>query len=251
MSTPYNRNIQAITIHHMGDGLSPGVSILKRWNPYRYEYPEYDFGIEFDGTVRTGRPLTVQGAHCIADKPTYSKRGYQWWNRNSIGIGLAGDFTKYPMPVAQYDALVSLVRRLMHEHNLTLDHVYPHGQVAYTACPGCTYSKVPGLKGSWSYDDFEKDVMAEGKDVDQVMQEAVVYWTLKDFSNAEMIAAKRGNCGMFCRNANPALHPDAVAAKHLVVVGGPEVKDHPNVKNLCGLHAEDTAILAAEYAKTL
>jgi N-acetylmuramoyl-L-alanine amidase len=86
---------------------------------------------------------------------------------------------------------------------------------------------------------------------DSTMKDAVVYWTLKDFSNAEMIAAKLGNCGMFCRNANPALHPDAKAAKHLIVVGGPEVRDHPNVTNCCGLHAEDTAILAAKYAKTL
>ena len=86
---------------------------------------------------------------------------------------------------------------------------------------------------------------------DSTMKEAVVYWTLKDFSAAEQIAAKLGNCGMFCRNANVALHPDAKAAKHLVVVGGQEIKDHPNAVNCCGLHAEDTAILAAEYAKTL
>jgi len=86
---------------------------------------------------------------------------------------------------------------------------------------------------------------------DSTMKDAVVYWTLKDFSAAEQIAAKLGNCGMFCRNANVALHPDAKAAKHLVVVGGQEIKDHPNAVNCCGLHAEDTAILAAEYAKTL
>jgi N-acetylmuramoyl-L-alanine amidase len=86
---------------------------------------------------------------------------------------------------------------------------------------------------------------------DSAMKEAVVYWTLKDFSAAEIIAAKLGNCGMFCRNANAALHPDAKAAKRLIVVGGPAVKDHSNVVNCCGLHAEDTAIKAAEYAKTL
>lgn len=158
MSTPYNRKIQAIVIHHMGDGQSPNISILKRWNPYNYDYPEYDFGIEADGTVRLGRPLTIQGSHCLSDKPPYNKKGYQWWNRNSIGIGLAGDFTKYPMPQAQFNALVKLIKELMKQYNLTLDNIYPHGQVCFTDCPGCTYSNVPVLKGKWSYDEFENAI---------------------------------------------------------------------------------------------
>lgn len=158
MSTPYNRSICSIVIHHMGDGLSPNVSILKRWNPYNYDYPEYDFGIEADGTVRLGRPLTIQGSHCLSDKPPYNQKGYQWWNRNSIGIGLAGDFTKYPMPQAQFNSLVVLVKKLMKQYNLTLDNVFPHGQVTYTDCPGCTYSKIPALKGLWNYDEFESGV---------------------------------------------------------------------------------------------
>lgn len=162
MSTPYNRTIKAIVIHHMGDGQSSDISILKRWNPQNYDYPEYDFGVEADGTIRDGRPLTFQGAHCLSDKPPYSQRGDQWWNQNSIGIGVAGDFTKYPMPQAQFNALVALVTRLMTQYGLTLDNVYPHGQVMYTDCPGCTYSKVTALKGTWSYDEFEKAVLGKG-----------------------------------------------------------------------------------------
>jgi hypothetical protein len=162
MSTPYNRTIKAIVLHHMGDGQTSDVSILKRWNPHNYDYPEYDFGVEADGTIRNGRPLIFQGAHCLSDKPPYSQRGDQWWNQNSIGIGIAGDFTKYPMPQAQFNALVSLVRRLMSQYGLTLDSVYPHGQVTYTDCPGCTYSKTSVLKGSWSYDEFEKTVLDKG-----------------------------------------------------------------------------------------
>jgi len=161
MSTPFKRTIKEIVIHHMGDGRSPDVPIAQRWNPYKYDYPEYDFGVEADGTIRQGRPLNVQGAHCIADKPQYSKQGEQWWNQNSIGIGLAGDFTKFTMPQAQFNGLVGLVKRLMSQYGLTLDNVYPHGQVKYTDCPGCTYSKVPALtKGTWSYDAFEKAVLA-------------------------------------------------------------------------------------------
>jgi len=149
----------------MGDGLVPGVPIAGRWNPYGYEFPEYDFGVEEDGTIRVGRPLNVQGAHCLATKHPYVDRGDQWWNQNSIGIGLAGDFTKFPMKFAQLMGLVGLVRRLMSEHVLTLDNVYPHGQVTSTDCPGCTYSKI-GAQGIWSYDDFEKLVLEGVKMLD-------------------------------------------------------------------------------------
>ncbi len=252
MSTPYNRTIQGIVIHHMGDKLPPEVSILQRWNPDNLDYPEYDYGVEADGTIQIGRPLSIQGAHTLSDKAPYSQRGYQWWNRNTIGIGLAGDFTIYSMPQAQLDGLVSLVKSLMTDHDLTLDNVFPHGQVTYTDCPGCVYSKVPELtKGKWSYDEFEMAVLGPTKEEEYSMQDAVVYWTLKDFSAAEQVAAKLGGCGMFCRNGNPALHRDAKTAKHLVVIGGPEVTDHPNVTNKCGFDGPATAILAAQYAQTL
>jgi len=149
----------------MGDGKPSKVSVLGRWNPPHpgypngYDYPEYDYGIEQDGTIRIGRPLNVEGAHCVATKPPYSERGENWWNRHSIGIGLAGDFTMYPMPLAQFIALCVLVKRLMLEHGLTIDDIYPHGQVANTACPGCTYGKVLALQGTWSYDALETAVL--------------------------------------------------------------------------------------------
>lgn len=158
MSTPYKRTIQRIVIHHPGDGKPPGVSILSRWNPFKYEYPEYDFGVEENGTIRVGRPLNVQGAHCIGTKQ--AGKGGDWYNQNSIGIVVAGDFTLYPMGLTQFYALVSLVKRLMSEHGLTLDNVYPHCQVSSTVCPGATYSKVAGSRGKWSYDEFEKAIMA-------------------------------------------------------------------------------------------
>lgn len=161
MATLYNRSIKAIVIHHTGDGKPPSIPLSQRWHPSGYDYPSYDFGIEADGTIRDGRPLTVQGAHTVSDKPSYSQRGAQWWNQNAIGIGLAGDFTVYPMPEAQFNALVALVKRLMSQYGLTLDDVYPHGQVTYTDCPGCTYSKVPAMtKGKWSYDEFERAVLS-------------------------------------------------------------------------------------------
>ena len=239
MSTPYNRTIQAIVIHHMGDGLPPTVSILQRWNPTNYDYPEYDYGIEDDGTIRDGRPLTAQGAHCLSDKPPYSQKGNQWWNRNSIGIGLAGDFTKYPMSRAQFYALCSLVKRLMDEHGLTLDNVYPHGQVTYTDCPGCVYDKVPELSGGWNYNEFEQAVLSPVGEVIDMLDVAVLLNTKDDFWAGADVAAANGNCAILVR-------PSKVEAAKMIVIGGAST-GHTNEILLSGNDKYDTAAAVKKY----
>lgn len=258
MSTPYNRKIQAIVIHHMGDNQPSNIPIVQRWNPKKTQFPEYDFGVEFDGTIVQGRPLNYQGSHCISDKPPYNQKGFQWWNRNSIGIGLAGDFTKFPMPLVQFDGLVKLVKELMKQYNLTLDNVYPHGQVCYTDCCGCTYSKVPELKGYWNYDDFEKAVrdIEQDNNNDQgsefQMEHAIFYFTEQDISLARMISSRLGNCAMYCRAGNNAnIHSDIKFIKHPIIIGGTEYHINPNTTNLCGYNDYDTAELVAKYARTL
>jgi len=250
MSTAYKRTIKAIVIHHPGDGKPPSVSILNRWNPYKYDYPEYDYGVEYDGTIRTGRPLNIQGSHCIATKAPYSQRGDQWWNQNSIGIAVAGDFTKFPMPAAQFNGLVSLVKSLMSQHGLTLDNVYPHCQVANTICPGCTYSKVAGSRGFWSYDEFEKAVMAKEiiktTGVIDVLDVAVLLFTKDDYWSGSDVAVKNGNCALFIRPADRSVPKDAMSVKHLIVVGG-ATTNHPNETLLSGNNKYDTAQAVAKY----
>lgn len=162
-------------------------------------------------------------------------------NYHTVSIEHEG-WTGEDMTEKQYQATLLLHRWLISELKLpiTRDTIIGHYRIN-----SVTRARCPGVGFPW-------DRLFKGLEGgNDAMKEAIAYWTLKDFSTAEQIAAKLGNCGMFCRNTNPALHPDAKAAKRLIVVGGPEVKDHPNVTNLCGLHAEDTAIKAAQYAKTL
>lgn len=45
------------------------------------------------------------------------------------------------------------------------------------------------------------------------MKEAIVFWSLRDFSSEAQIASALGNCGTFCRNEKAdAIHPDAKGA---------------------------------------
>jgi N-acetylmuramoyl-L-alanine amidase len=83
------------------------------------------------------------------------------------------------------------------------------------------------------------------------MEHVIAFWTAKDFSGAIQIAERLGNCLLTCRDGKPELNARAKSAQHLIVIGGKEVTDHPNVTNLCGATGPDTAILAAEYAKKL
>lgn len=86
---------------------------------------------------------------------------------------------------------------------------------------------------------------------EEIMKHAVIYFTDTDFSSARIISRKLGGCAMYCRDGvNANIHKDIENCEHPVIVGGAEL-NIPGATNCCGLHAEDTAIKAAQYAKTL
>lgn len=102
----------------------------------------------------------------------------------------------------------------------------------------------------------DKDMVQENAGLwykeEYILKHAIMYFSDRDFSSARIVSDKLGGCAMFCRNGNNAnIHSDAKAAEHLVVIGGAEVTDHPNVTNCCGTGAPETAIKAAGYAQTL
>jgi len=60
------------------------------------------------------------------------------WNRMSIGIVLVGNFEDTQPSKAQMDSLAKLVRFLMVQNKIPLDHVIPHRlcPISQTLCPG-------------------------------------------------------------------------------------------------------------------
>ena len=60
------------------------------------------------------------------------------WNRMSIGIVLVGNFEETRPSAAQMDSLAKLVRFLMVQNKISLDHVIPHRlcPISQTLCPG-------------------------------------------------------------------------------------------------------------------
>ena len=93
----------------------------------------YHYLILPDGTVETGRPEWMPGAHC---------RG----RNHYLGIGLVGNFSSQANPhgeqqparptAAQVNALHSLLLSLMKEHGFGPDDVHGHSEFGATECPG-------------------------------------------------------------------------------------------------------------------
>lgn len=106
------KTIDTIVIHCSATraGMDVRASDIDKWHKERgFAMIGYNYVIDLDGTVEKGRPLTMDGAHCI---------GY---NNHSIGIcyigGLdyAGEAADTRTP-AQKRALHGLVWKLMDEY---------------------------------------------------------------------------------------------------------------------------------------
>jgi len=135
------RQVEALVIHHSaglwGDrAWIDGLHKQRGWRGIGYHklilngYPTYrDWTKEHriadqDGLIAQGRPDTETGAHCPG------------WNTRSLGICLVGNFMAYPPTPAQWDSLVDACARLCRRYSITADHIFGHGQLRATDCPG-------------------------------------------------------------------------------------------------------------------
>jgi N-acetyl-anhydromuramyl-L-alanine amidase AmpD len=112
-------NIDAIVIHcsasRVGQDLR-AADIDKMHKERGFAMIGYNYVIDLDGTVETGRPLTRDGAHC--NTAGLSGKSY---NKHSIGICYVGGLDKDGNPAdtrtdAQKIALAELVYRLIEEY---------------------------------------------------------------------------------------------------------------------------------------
>ncbi len=132
---PRNR-WQAIVVHQSGSAFGSPSSIEAQHKAASFEGMGFHFlvgngsGLE-DGEIHVGyRWLDqVQGAHAAG------KQG-DWFNRNSIGICLVGDFSRTPPTDRQMWRLNQLISTLAERLNIPADRVYLHRDIAQTNDPG-------------------------------------------------------------------------------------------------------------------
>ena len=122
-----NTNPYRIVVHHIeAEGSNWTVQTIHNmhikengWNGIGYNYY-----IRLDGTIYTGRPPYMVGAHC------------QGANTGSIGVAFEGDYSKRTaMPDVQYEAFVELKAYLDNKYNKTFT-IYGHKELSASECPG-------------------------------------------------------------------------------------------------------------------
>jgi len=127
---------QFIVIHHSATSTGSAARFdqwhrSKGWDELGYHFVIGNGTGSADGEVEVGSRWLSQkhGAHCkVAGHPEYNDVG--------IGICLVGDFNRSPPTEAQMASLARLVRWLMQRYHVPRGHIYGHGQLKSTDCPG-------------------------------------------------------------------------------------------------------------------
>lgn len=125
-----NRNIKEIIVHCSAtpEGKDFTVSDIKRWHLQRgFSDIGYHWVVYRDGTIVSGRPESVSGAHCTG--------------HNSISIGVCyiggcasdGKTPKDTRTPAQKDALIKILKSLKSRY--TKASIHGHREFANKACP--------------------------------------------------------------------------------------------------------------------
>jgi len=130
---------QAIVIHHSASAFGTPASIAAQHKAMNLDGLGFQFligngsGLD-DGEVHVGYRWLDQtpGAHVAG------KNG-DWYNRNSIGICLIGDFSRQPPSERQMWRLTQLVSALADELKIPSDHIYLHSDVAGVNDPGAFF----------------------------------------------------------------------------------------------------------------
>ncbi len=126
------KTINYIIIHHTG---GKGYNIIKthkfHQNERNWSGIGYNYFIEKNGDIFKGRGYSV-GAHAYS------------YNRNSLGIALAGNFDISHPSEKQLQSLRGFCNYLLKEFNLTPKHVLGHRELREVtkSCPGKNFNLV-------------------------------------------------------------------------------------------------------------
>ena len=97
----------------------------------KFELPSidiaYNIGIENynnDPIVRYGRPLTVNGAHCIG------------MNNKAVGICVLGNYNSESISIGKYILLKKCCLDLCYYFGISPDEIHGHYEYANKSCPG-------------------------------------------------------------------------------------------------------------------
>ena len=133
VTIPNLDNPKAIVVHY--DGAGNSFDSVNNWHKQKWGFKSslgffcgYHYYIEYDGRVIQAREDNEEGAHCV------NPRRPGFWNKNSIGICLQGDSSKFTP--AQEGSLLWLLDNRKTEYSIDNSEIYTHKDIKTTDCPG-------------------------------------------------------------------------------------------------------------------
>ena len=125
------REIKTIIIHHSGNTDTVDSIRNLHININKWDDIGYHFIISKDGDLTKGRGLDIVGAHV------------KYFNKDSIGVCLLGNFDKENIKEKQLNALKNLTNNLMKEFGLTKENIKFHRDFPNVtkSCPGNNIDK--------------------------------------------------------------------------------------------------------------
>lgn len=130
-TTAKNEPVKIVVHHTASLILEPQINHIDKWHKDRGfskstlgYYVGYHYLIERDGSIMQTRADEDEGCHTIGH------------NLSSLGVALAGDFTKERPTRAQMDSLGVLLNELCAKYDIHPLEIYPHRKLASTVCYG-------------------------------------------------------------------------------------------------------------------
>ena len=225
-----------INIHHTAGNEANTAAVKREHLNMGWGDIGYNAVVERDGTIGAGRSIDYIGAHNVGMSPDK----IHVMNEVSFGVSFIGNFEVDFMSEVQLTGGARYIAQRCIEFKLEpiKEIIRKHSEDYPTLCPGKNFP----------YDELLRRVskFVEIAKAGSKVKKAVVYYSSGDVSVAEAVAARLGGVAMFCRNSSASVHPDAMAAEQLFVIGGPSL-GHPNEVYMSGPNALET--IGAVYEK--
>ena len=117
-----------VVIHHTAGRQDGNINQVAQvhFGEHRWSTIGYHYFVAADGSVFQLKPDDEVAPHSYH------------YNNNAVAICCSGNFNDYPMPEAQYSALLQLTRLILQKYNLKVDNVLRHCDLDgnQTECPG-------------------------------------------------------------------------------------------------------------------
>lgn len=132
------REIKQIVIHHSAGTVNTTLSAIRKMHIQRgfstIGYHQYIYMKEGKWVIERGRPDQQIGSHA---------KGF---NKNSLGICIAGNYEKSEVPTEALDLLVEKIADWCLQYKIPTKEIYGHREVGTTAtaCPGHNLFKLIG-----------------------------------------------------------------------------------------------------------